>query len=171
MASLDPTLTAAAVPDVHPEAPQDGADRRDVLLVLTRDPVPLQPALAVRATVRQRCLVGLVDPRRNRATALPTVAVPRLATRPLGLLLPRSARERRRLALHFAARRVEILAQPLDLSPQLLAFPLQVLALSTRAEGAPASRGSSRSARSHITLCQKLRKSTSAILRRREIAG
>ena len=126
MASLDPPLTAGAMPDVYLEAADDRADRRDVFLVLGGDPVPLQSCTAVGTAVRQRRLVGLVDARRNRAAALTTVAAPRLAARSLRLLLPRAARERRRLPLRRAARRVELLAQP-------RVFLLQVVALATHA--------------------------------------
>ncbi len=62
MAPLDAPVAIGAMSDVHMKATHERADRRDVLLVLGRNPIPLHAASTVRTAVRKRCLVGLVDP-------------------------------------------------------------------------------------------------------------
>src|SRR5271154_6845166 len=84
---------------MHVEAAVDQR-ARDLGLVLHGD-VRFADLLtrAVRARLRQRCVVGLVDPRWYAAMRVRTMSLARLATRRLWFCDQRALRERRRLAL------------------------------------------------------------------------
>ena len=125
MTSLDTAVTLSAVADRHAKLVDDRALHRQVLLVLRDDAAPTQPPATVRTRRRQRHVIPHVDARRPPPMRLRAVRRPRLATRPLGMLLRQAARKRRRLAARLPPCRVELVFQPLVLATQPVPFDLR----------------------------------------------
>ena len=99
MTACDGVAAVVATADLHVEA---AIDHRawNLRLILRRDVgFAHVPLAAVRTLLRQRHVVGLVDPRRHAAMGMRTMTLARLATRRLRFRDRRSLRERSRLSL------------------------------------------------------------------------
>jgi hypothetical protein len=134
VASLNPTLALAALPDVDVELPVNGL-ARDFDLELLGDVGLVQGAAALGADARQRCLVDLVDlfgPRRL-AMGLGAVVLARFTAGLLGVCLGLALGERSSLTLAGAEGHVELAAEALVLGLQVTQASLKGLAAGTRA--------------------------------------
>ena len=119
-----PALHAPAAPataaDMHVKPADQGPDGRQIFLILGRHVRVLDGAAAVRTRARNRHVVRLIDPRRDGAVPLSSIARSRFPSRTTRICRRRALREGRRLAEAGAPGGVEVFAQPLVLAPQSL---------------------------------------------------
>ena len=129
MVALHPPLTLRAVADLDVEAAHDRAHHGQLFLILRRHAGHLDRAAAVRTRHRNRRRVGLVNPRRPRAAALPAVLRPRPPSGTPAAPLRPVLGERRRLPATRPACLGQLLFQALVLLLQALILSLQAVAL------------------------------------------
>jgi hypothetical protein len=124
VAALHATAAALAAADMHVEPAHVRSHHRQILLHLRGDARLGHRAATVRARRRQRDVNRLVDRRRSPVTvaAVPPSPSPTGTTR---LRRRRAVRERRRLTLAGAPRRVKRLCQSPDVAPQALALSFE----------------------------------------------
>jgi hypothetical protein len=128
---VPPAVGATA--DVDVEAAHMRPHDRQILLNLWGDAGLGQPAATVRAGRWQRHINRFVNRRGRvsmRVAAVPLAPSPTGSTRRCGR---RAFRERRRLTLPCAARRLQRLCQPLNLAPQAIALAFEALVLVAQA--------------------------------------
>ena len=126
VAALHPPLTLRTVADLDVEAPHDRPYHGQFFLILRRHAGTFDRAAAIRARRGNRRRVGLVNPRRPRAAALPAVLRPRPPSGTPAAPLRPVLGERRRLPATRPACLGQLLFQALDL-------PLLTLVLASQA--------------------------------------
>ena len=133
MAALHASAATSAPADVYIELPHKRPDRRQVFLILSRDPRVLDDAATVRTGQWQRHVANLIDRRRHRPVALPSIAGARLAARSTRMHLRGALREGRGLAESGAPRRIQLLPEALVFAAQSLPLPLAPLQIALQA--------------------------------------
>ena len=108
MPALDTPATGDTTADVHVEAPDDRAHRRQIFLILRRDAREVDRTPTGRARCGDRRGVGLIDPRGNRAARPASILVASAPTRPPTTALRTILRERGGLTEASAPRRVGV---------------------------------------------------------------
>jgi hypothetical protein len=131
MPALEASTTLHTAAHMHVESAHVRLHQRQILLDLARHPRLGHASAAVGTRRRQRHVDGVIDRRRRLAVRMPAMLTtwtsPRLAR--IGFRGP--LRERRGLAFPRAARALQRLRQSVNLSPQAIAFPLQLRVLVT----------------------------------------
>lgn len=125
MVALHPTTALRALADVDVEPADDRPLHGQFFLILRRHPRAAYGRGAVRAGGGQRRRVRLVDVRRRAPMGARTIGGAGLVPRPSRLRDARATRERRRLAIDGAPRRVEFVFQFLVFAPQPLPLRLR----------------------------------------------
>src|SRR5215510_628967 len=130
VAPLYPLPTSLTAADRNVEPPPEGL-AYDLLLILSLDLFHLQGSRAagVGTVLRHRHRDDLVDLLGNLLAVVLAMRLPRLASRPLRLLLPLPTREGRRRSLRRPLRFFQLTLELLNLFPQPLPLALQPLPL------------------------------------------
>lgn len=132
MAPLHATATRAAATNLDGEGAHDRPNDREILLVLLRGANTAQAARTMRTRRGQRRVMAFVDLGGNRAMGFAPIRAARPSAGASRSPRRGAARERRRLAIHLAARVVELIFEVLDLFAERVAFVAVAIAVSIR---------------------------------------
>jgi hypothetical protein len=122
MPSLDAAPAGVTEADGDVKGADDRAHDRQIFLVLRRVTLEREPAAAIRATRRQRSVVGLIDVGRWRAMCLASIGRARFSAGAAWRALRQPARKRCGLAVQGSAGRIQLVFEPFDLLTQPVAF-------------------------------------------------
>lgn len=127
MPALPATTAHGAVPDLDPKLAHPGPHRRQIFLILRDDFDVRHGPVTVRTGPSHRGVVVVVDVRGHGPMHMPAIGRTRFAARTPRPGRRRALGKRRGLTIAGAAGGLEVLAQPLILAPEPIAFAFKLI--------------------------------------------